>query len=83
MRTNAKQIIELLVAVNPNSPMAADDELIRQELMKAVGKRRMKLSKSLMKGYATVYGQCSNEVKEKLEASSNWQCIQDKQSLHK
>jgi hypothetical protein len=43
----------------------------------------MKLSESLMKGYATVYGQCSNKVKEKLEASSNWQCIQDKQSLHK
>jgi hypothetical protein len=50
VRTSKKQIMELLAAVNPNSPMAVDDELIRQELVKAVGKRRMKLSKSLMKG---------------------------------
>ncbi len=28
-----------------------------------------------------MYAQCSNEVKEKLEASSNWQRIQDEQSL--
>jgi hypothetical protein len=41
-----------------------------------------KLSKLLMKGYATMYGQCSDEVKEKLEVSSNWQHIQDEQLLH-
>jgi hypothetical protein len=82
VQTGKKQIIKLPAAVNPNSPTAADNELIRQELVKAVGKRQMKLSKSLMKGYATVYGQCSDEVKEKLEVSSNWQRIQDKQSLH-
>jgi hypothetical protein len=83
VQTGKRQIIKLPVAVNPNSPTAADDELIRQELVKAVGKRQMKLSKSLMKGYATMYGQCSNKVKAKLEASSNWQRIQDEQSLHK
>jgi hypothetical protein len=80
--TRERQIIKLPAAVDPNSPMAADNELIRQELVRAVGKRLMKLSESLMKGYATMYGQCSDEVKEKLEALSNWQCIQDKQSLH-
>jgi hypothetical protein len=81
--TGKKQIIELPAAVDSNSSTAADNELIRQELVKAMGKRRMKLSKSLLKGYATVYRQCSDKVKEKLEASSNWQHIQDKQSLHK
>jgi hypothetical protein len=36
-----------------------------------------------MKGYITVYRQSSNEVKEKLTALSNWEHIQNKQSLHK
>jgi hypothetical protein len=81
--TGKKHIIELPAAVDPSSPTAADNELIRQELVKAMGKRQMKLSESLMKGYATVYRQCSNKVKEKLRALSNWQRIQDKQSLHK
>jgi hypothetical protein len=83
VRTGEKQIIELPVAVDPNSPTAADDELIRQKLVKAVGKRQMKLSESLMKRYATMYGQCYDGVKENFEASSDWQRIQDKQSLHK
>jgi hypothetical protein len=30
VRTGEKQIIELPATVNPNSPTAADDELIRQ-----------------------------------------------------
>jgi hypothetical protein len=39
VRTSKKHIINLLAAVDPNSPMAADNELIRQELVKAMGKR--------------------------------------------
>ncbi len=49
VRTGKKQMINLPDPVDANSPMAVDDELIRQELVKAVGKRRMKLSKLLMK----------------------------------
>ncbi len=55
VRTGKKQIIKLPAAVD-----LADNELIRQELVKAGGKRQTKLSKLLMKGYATMYGQCSN-----------------------
>ncbi len=83
VRIGQAQMIDLPIPLDPDSPTAADDELIRQELVKAVGKRRMKLLKLLMKAYATVYGQCSNDVKEKLEASRDWERIQSKQSLHK
>ncbi len=83
VRTGQAKMIDLPSPVDPDSPTAADNELIRQELMKAVGKRRMKLSKLLMNAYAMVYGQCLDDVKEKLEASRHWERIQSKQSLHK
>jgi hypothetical protein len=51
--------------------------------VKAVDKRQMKLSKLIMKAYATVYGQCLQEVKDKLRGSDNWERIQHEQSLHK
>ncbi len=35
-----------------------------------------------MKGYATVYGQCSQEVRDKLKTSKDWETIQQEQSLH-
>jgi hypothetical protein len=35
-----------------------------------------------MKGYATVYGQCSQEVKDKLKGSDDWERIQSKQLHH-
>ena len=40
------------------------------------------MAESLKKGYATVYDQCSQEVKDKLEATDNWESIQRDQSLH-
>jgi hypothetical protein len=36
----------------------------------------------LMKVFATVYEQCSREVKEKLENIKNWEAIQREQCLH-
>jgi hypothetical protein len=82
VQTGEKQVIKLLKPVDQSSPTAADDAIIRAELVKAVGKRQMKLADSLMKGYATVYGQCSQEVKDKLEGSDDWERIQSKQLLH-
>ena len=35
-----------------------------------------------MKGFTTVYEQCSREVKEKLENTKNWEAIQREQCLH-
>ena len=50
--------------------------------MKTIAKRRLKLSESLKKGYATVYDQCSQEVRDKLEGTDDWESIQKDQSLH-
>ena len=50
--------------------------------MKSVAKRRQKLKESLMKGYATVYDQCSQEVRDKLKATKDWDLVQSEQSLH-
>ena len=35
-----------------------------------------------MRGFAMVYGQCLEEVKEKLKGSSNWDQVQTDQSLY-
>ncbi len=35
-----------------------------------------------MKGYAMVYGQCSQEVRDKPKALKDWETIQQEQSLH-
>ncbi len=57
--------------------------IIRSELVKTVAKRQMNLANSLTMVYAAVYGQCSQEVKDKLKASEDWERIQRNQSLHK
>jgi hypothetical protein len=42
----------------------------------------MKLVDLLIKGYATVHGQCSQEVKDKPKESDTWERIQSKQPLY-
>ena len=49
--------------------------------MKSVAKRRQKLEESFKKGYATVYDQCSREVRDKLKATRDWETLQAMQSL--
>ncbi len=83
MRTGREQIIALPPAIDPNAADAADLNIIRAEEVKMVANRRLKLSNFLKKGYATVYNQCSQEVKDKLEATDNWEVTQRDQSLHK
>jgi hypothetical protein len=56
--------------------------IIRNEEIKSMVKRQQKLRESLMNGFATVYEQCSREVKEKLENNKNWEAIQREQCLH-
>jgi hypothetical protein len=55
VRTGREQIIAPPQAVDPNAPDAADLAIIREEEVKTVAKRRLKLAESLKKGYATVY----------------------------
>ena len=63
IRTGTVQTIALPTTVDPNKPEKADLELIRIEVVKSVAKRRQKLEESLKKGCATVYDQCSQEVR--------------------
>ncbi len=83
VRTGREQIIVLPLAVDPNAPDAADLAIISAEEVKTLAKRRLKLAKSLKKGYATVYNQCSQEVKDKLEATGDWEVTQKDQLLYK
>jgi hypothetical protein len=82
IRSGEKQLILLPAPVDPNNPDKTDLEAIQAEDVKTVAKRRQKLRESLMKGYATVYGQCLQEVRDKLKASKDWETIQQEQSLH-
>ena len=47
-----------------------------------MAKRRITLNQDLKKGFATVYKQCSQEVRENLESSDIWETVQTDQSLH-
>ena len=82
MRTGKHQIIELPPAIDPNASDAEDQKIIRAEEVKTIAKRRLKLAESLKKGYVTVYDQCSQEVKDKLEGADDWESTQKDQSLH-
>ena len=81
IRTGTVQKIDLPPAVDPNASDKVDLELIRTEVVKSVTKRRQKLEESLKKGYATVYDQCSLEVRDKLKGTRNWETVQATQSL--
>jgi hypothetical protein len=83
VRTGEEQIIKLPEQVDMNSQATTNDAIIRSKMVKTVAKRRMKLTNLLMKMYTTMYGQCSQEVKDKLKASADWERIQRNQLLHK
>jgi hypothetical protein len=83
VRTGKKQLITFPPAVNENTTNINNQRIIRAEEVKTVAKRHLKLEDALKKGYATVYDKCSQGVKDKLEATDNWECIQQDQSLHK
>jgi hypothetical protein len=82
VRTGREQTIPLPAAVDASAPDAADLKIIRDEEVKTIAKRRLKLQDSLKKGYATIYDQCSQEVRDKLEATDDLDKTQRDQSLH-
>ena len=45
-------------------------------------KRRITLNQDLKKGFATVYDQCYQEVRDKLESLDGRETVQTDQSLH-
>ncbi len=83
VRTGKKQLIKLPPAVDENVTDINNQRIIRAEEVKTVAKRHLKLEDALKKGYTTVYDQCSQEVKDKLEGTNDWERIQQDQSLNK
>ncbi len=71
VRMGKKQLIALPLAVDENATDVVNQRIIRAEEVKTVAKRHLKLEDALKKGYATVYDQCSQEVKDKLEATND------------
>ncbi len=66
-------------------PCAADTDnqkIIQEKAVRAIAKRKAKLDNALKKEFATVYNQCSRKVRDKLEASNDWDKTQREQSLH-
>jgi hypothetical protein len=83
VRTGKQQTIDLPPPIDGNDPDAGDLKIVHAEEVKSVAKRRLKLEESPKKGYATVYSQCAEEVRDKLKSSNDWERIQKAQSLHK
>jgi hypothetical protein len=81
IRTGTAQTIVLPAAVDLNAPDRADLDVIWAKVVKSVAKRRQKLEESLKKRYATVYNQCSQEVRDRLKATRDWETVQATQSL--
>ena len=82
IRTGVLQTIALPPPV-PANDRDADDLIIVREVVRAVAKRCITINQDLKKGFATVYDQCSQEVRDKLESSDGWETVQTNQSLHK
>ena len=78
IRTGTAQKIALPAAFDLNTPDKVDLNIIWVEVVKSVVKRRQKLEESLKKGYATMYDQCSQEVRDKLKATRDWETVQAK-----
>ena len=82
IRTGVLQTIDLPSPVSANDPDADKLTIVRVEVVKAVAKRRITLNQDLKKGFGTVYDQCYQEVRDKLESSDGWEIVEANKSLH-
>ncbi len=82
VQTGKQQLIPLLPPIDPNVEDKVDLEIIQAKDIKTIAKRQQKLQELLKKGYATVYRQCSQEVRNKLKLTENWEVTQKEQLLH-
>ena len=82
IRTGTAQTIALPPPVDTNAPDKVDLEVICIEVVKSIAKRQQKLEESIKKGYATVYDQCSQEERDELNATRDWETPQATQSLY-
>ena len=82
IRTRKQQIIALPPVVDTSVPDTEDQKILQEEAVRAIAKRKVKLENALKKGFAMVYNQCSLKMRDKLEASNNWERSQREQLLH-
>ena len=82
IRTGVLQTIDLSPPVSENDPEADDLIIIREEVLRVVAKRHITLNQYLKKGFATLYDQCYQELRDKLESSDGWDTVQNNQYLH-
>lgn len=73
------QTIEKPVQADPND---ADAVVIGTEQVRAIAKIRYKLGASIKRAFTTLYDQCSEQVKTKLEATAGWEATRNDQVLH-
>jgi hypothetical protein len=71
VQTGKQKLIPLPPPIDPNVEDKADLEIIWAKDVKTIVKRQQKLQELLKKRYATVYGQCSQEVRDKLKSTEN------------
>jgi hypothetical protein len=82
IRTGKEQTIPLPPPVDQNAADKADLEIIWSKDVKTIAKRQQRLNEALKRGYTTLYGQCSQDVQDKLKSTENWEATQKNQSLH-
>jgi hypothetical protein len=75
-------MIDLPLLVDNTAPDMANLNIIQEEAIRVIAKRKAMLNNSLKKGFVAVYNQCSQEVKDKLESSNDWDKTRCDQSLH-
>ena len=75
---------ELTVALPPAlaTSATADDIALRAVEVQGVGKLRMKLRGAQKSVFSILYDQCSEEVKNKLQAEQGWDDVERDQSTH-
>ncbi len=68
IRTGKEQTMPLPPLVDQNAADKADLKIIWSEDVKTIAKRGQRLNEALKRGYPTLYGQCSQEVQDKLKS---------------
>jgi len=70
IRAGQVKRIDLLLALSANDPNAADLNIICTQEVGSVAKGRVTPNKDLKKGFATLYNQCYQDMRNELNVQS-------------
>ncbi len=76
VRRGKEQVITLPPPINQTAADAEDQIIIREEAIRAIAKQKAKLDSALKKGVVTIWDQCSQDMRDKLETRDDWDRIQ-------